>query len=225
MPIGVVGGQQRDEERRPAHQQHAQDQHVLPAVRVTPVAEDERADRPGDVADTERRERRDDGDLRVVRREEDVREDQRRGLRVDEEVVVLQRAADPAARRGLLRRLRVLGRFVRARRARRSRLPCSSPRRACAGATCGGCGVSAPLVICSGQRHRPLISAGRQQICCSDNGSTSLRWCTVDRVYSGALPADPGLREVHRDRLLAQHMPCRRRPRRSCAARAGGSPN
>ena len=104
----VVGGQQRDQERRAAHQEHAQHEHVLAAVRVTPVPEDERADRSGDVADPERREGRDDRDLRVVRREEDVGEDQRGGLGVDEEVVVLERTADPATRRGLLRLLRVL---------------------------------------------------------------------------------------------------------------------
>src|SRR5664279_2231986 len=61
--------------------------------------------RPTDFADA----------LRVVRREEDVREHQRGGLRVDEEVVVLQRTSDPTAGRGLLRSFRVLRWFVRAR--------------------------------------------------------------------------------------------------------------
>jgi hypothetical protein len=96
-----VGGQQRYRERRHAHQQHGQDQHVLAAVPVVPVPEDERADRPGDVADGVGRQRRDQRDGRVALREEHLGEDQRRGLGVDEEVVVLERAADPAARDSL----------------------------------------------------------------------------------------------------------------------------
>ena len=61
----VVGRQQADGHGREAHQEHADDQHRLAAVRVAPVAEDEGADRPRDVADAVGRERRDDGDRRV----------------------------------------------------------------------------------------------------------------------------------------------------------------
>ena len=96
-----VGGQEADGERREAHQEHAEDEHVLAAVGVAPVAEDEGADRAGDVADAVGGERGDDRRPRVFRGEEDLREDEGRGRRVDEEVVVLERRADPAAGGGL----------------------------------------------------------------------------------------------------------------------------
>lgn len=96
-----VRGEQRDEERREPHHQHAQDQDVLAAMPVAPVAEDERAERARHVSDAERGERGDDGDRRVGLGEEDRREHERGGLRVDEEVVVLERAADPSARGSL----------------------------------------------------------------------------------------------------------------------------
>ena len=98
----VIGRQQADGHRRCTHQEHADQQHGFTTVGVAPVPEEERADRPRNVTDAVRRERRDDRHFRIARREEQLREDQRRGLRVDEEVVVLQRRADPAARGGLL---------------------------------------------------------------------------------------------------------------------------
>jgi hypothetical protein len=107
-PNRGVGRQDRDEERRRTHQQHGQDQHVLAAVLVAPVSQEERTYGPRHVAHAERGERRHDGDRRVALGEEDVREDQRGSLRVDEEVVVFQRAADLAAGRRLLRRFVVL---------------------------------------------------------------------------------------------------------------------
>src|SRR5215207_1234326 len=79
------------------------------------MSQHERPDGPGHIPHTERRESRDDGDLRIALREEDVGEHQGGGLRVNEEVVVLERAANPAAGRGLLRLLRELGGLVRAR--------------------------------------------------------------------------------------------------------------
>jgi hypothetical protein len=99
----VIGRQQAHGHRRKTHQEHAQHQHLLAAVRVAPVAEHEGTDRTRDIAHAIGRERRDDGDLRVALGKEDLRKDQRRRGGVDEEVVVLQRRADPAARRGLLR--------------------------------------------------------------------------------------------------------------------------
>lgn len=97
----LVRRQERDEERRDTHEEHAQDEHVLAAVLVAPGAEDERADRAGDIADDVGAEGADDGHPRVALVEEDRREDEGGGLGVDEEVVVLQGTADPAAGRGL----------------------------------------------------------------------------------------------------------------------------
>ena len=77
------------------------------------MPENERTEWPRSVADAERGERRDDTDLWVVRREEEGRKHQRRGLGVDEEVVVLEGTADPATCGRLLRRLGVLRGFVR----------------------------------------------------------------------------------------------------------------
>ena len=99
----LVGRQKPDGHRREAHEEHAHDQHRLAAVGIAPVPEDEGADRPRDVADAVGRQRRDDGDRGVARGKEDLREDQRRRRGVDEEVVVLQRRADPAAGGRLLR--------------------------------------------------------------------------------------------------------------------------
>ena len=137
--------QHHQQRRRPAARPVVGRQERRPATSSTPISnmqstsmflrpcvspevpQHERPDGPGHVADTERRERRDDGDLRIALREEDVREDQRGGLGVDEEVVVLERAADPAAGRGLLRLLRDT-RWARASPpARRSRPACVLP--------------------------------------------------------------------------------------------------
>ena len=97
-----VRRQQPDAHRRNAHEEHAHDQHRLAAMGVTPVPEEEGADRPRDVAHAVGRERRDDGDRGVALGKEELREDQRRRRGVDEEVVILQRRADPAAGRRLL---------------------------------------------------------------------------------------------------------------------------
>jgi hypothetical protein len=82
-------------------------------VLIAEMPENERTNRPRNVANTKRGERRDDTDLRVVRREEKVRKHQRRGLCVDEEVVVLEGTAYPATCGCLLRRLGEFRGFVR----------------------------------------------------------------------------------------------------------------
>ena len=93
----LVGRQQPDRHGGKTHREHAEDQHVLAPVGVAVMAEDEGADRPRDVADAVGRQGRDDRRGRVALGEEDLREHQSRRRRVDEEVVVLQRRADPAA--------------------------------------------------------------------------------------------------------------------------------
>ena len=104
QPIGVVRRQAADQERRDAHQQQGEQQHLLPADPVAEVADEDRADRAGDVGEAERRERQHQGGG-VVAGEEDVREDQCGGGAEDEEVVVLHGAAHEAGQRGLARRL------------------------------------------------------------------------------------------------------------------------
>jgi hypothetical protein len=110
-----VRRQEPDRDRRAAHEEQAEEEDRLAAVGVAPVAEDERAHRPRHVADAVGRERRDDRDRGVLRGKEELGEDERGRGRVDEEVVVLERAANPTAGGRLLRRLLVLRWFVRAR--------------------------------------------------------------------------------------------------------------
>ena len=50
-PDLLIRRQERDRHRRGAHQEHAEDQYILAAMRVAPVPEEERADRPRNVAD------------------------------------------------------------------------------------------------------------------------------------------------------------------------------
>ena len=57
-PIGRVGGQQADRERREAHHQQAEHEQLLAADAVAVVAEDQAADGPGEEADRERAQRR-----------------------------------------------------------------------------------------------------------------------------------------------------------------------
>lgn len=97
-----VGGQQADREGGEAHEEHAEQEHVLAAVGVAPVAEDEGADGPGDVADAVGGERGDDGGAGIFRGEEHLRENQRGRGRIDEEVIVFQRRTNPGACRGFL---------------------------------------------------------------------------------------------------------------------------
>ena len=94
-----VGRQQADRHRRQAHQKEADQQHVLAAVRIAQMAEHERADRSCDIADPVSRQRRDDRDFGIARGKEDLRKHQRGRGRIDEEVIIFERGADPAARR------------------------------------------------------------------------------------------------------------------------------
>jgi hypothetical protein len=95
----AVRGEEADSERRDSHQQQREDEDVLAAVAVAPVAEDEGADGPRDIADGVGRQGRDERHRGVSAREEDRWEDKGGGGGVDGEVVVLQGAADPAAER------------------------------------------------------------------------------------------------------------------------------
>ncbi len=92
----VVGGQQAHGHGRQAHQEHAQQQYVLAAAGVTPVAQHEGAERARQVTHAVGGQRGNDGHFRVGVREEDLRENQRSGLGVDEEVVVLECRAYPS---------------------------------------------------------------------------------------------------------------------------------
>jgi len=92
----VVGRQQADSHGRQAHQEHAQQQYVLAPAGVTPVAEHEGTDRARQVAHTVGGQRGDDGHFRVGVGEEDLREDQRRCLGIDEEIVVFECRANPS---------------------------------------------------------------------------------------------------------------------------------
>ncbi|GAA3412078.1 hypothetical protein GCM10018952_23390 [Streptosporangium vulgare] len=92
----LVGGEHADEEAGETHQGHGQDQHALAAELVAEVAEDHSAERPGEVARGEGAEAGDRGRERVERGEEDLAEDHRRGRGVQQEVVVLDDAAQEA---------------------------------------------------------------------------------------------------------------------------------
>src|SRR5580693_1937510 len=70
------------------------------------MPEDEGADGPGDITDAIGRQRRHDCDCWVPGWEEYLRKDQGSRCGVNEEVIVLQRRPDPAARRRLLRLVR-----------------------------------------------------------------------------------------------------------------------
>jgi hypothetical protein len=97
-PDLLVGGQQADEHARDAHQAHREDEHPLAADPVAVVAEEGSAERPGEVAGGEGAETRDRADDRVERGEEDLVEHHRRGRGVQQEVVVLDDAAQVARR-------------------------------------------------------------------------------------------------------------------------------
>jgi hypothetical protein len=95
---GGVGGQAADEHGRAAHQGQRHDQRHLAAVLVAEVAEDDPAERAGQVPHAEGGERgQGPGGGRELR-EEQVRENQRRRLRVDEHVEPLEERPDEAGR-------------------------------------------------------------------------------------------------------------------------------
>ena len=99
----LIGRQHPHGHCREAHEEHAHEQQRLAAVRIAPMAQDEGANRPSDVADTVGRQGCDDGHRRVLRGEKDLWKYQRRRSGVDEEVIVFQRGADPSAGGGLAR--------------------------------------------------------------------------------------------------------------------------
>ena len=95
-----VGGQQADERAAHAHQDHAEHEHLLAADPVAEVTEHDAAQRTGEVAGGERAEAGDGADERVEVGEEDLVEHDRRGRRVQQEVVVLDHAAEVARQHG-----------------------------------------------------------------------------------------------------------------------------
>jgi hypothetical protein len=92
-PDLVIGRQAADEEGRDPIISSVKTRTVLRAELVADMPEDERPDGPGHVADAERRQREQQAGGRVAAREEDLAEDESCRGPVDEEVVVLQRAA------------------------------------------------------------------------------------------------------------------------------------
>src|ERR1019366_2753104 len=100
----AVRGKRADEKGRKAHQEQGEGEDPLASELVADVAHEEGADRPRDVADAEGRERGDRAELGVDRGKEDLCEYERGSGAVDEEIVVLDGAADPARQGGLLRR-------------------------------------------------------------------------------------------------------------------------
>ena len=71
-----VGGEESNSERREAHEQHREDEHLLAAVPVAVRSEHHGTDGPGDIADGVGGQGGDDGYRRVPGREEDGGEDQ-----------------------------------------------------------------------------------------------------------------------------------------------------
>jgi hypothetical protein len=96
----VVAGQQADQEARDAHQGHRQHEHPLAAQAIAEVAEDQAAERAGEVAGGERAEAGDRGQCRIEVGEEDLAEDHRARRGVEKEVVVLDETAEEAGRDG-----------------------------------------------------------------------------------------------------------------------------
>ena len=91
-----AGGDAADQHRRDAHREEGGDEGALAADAVAEVAEHDRADGSGDEGDAEDGERGEARDGGVVVREEDGREDEDGGRRVDVEVVELDGRADEA---------------------------------------------------------------------------------------------------------------------------------
>ena len=113
-----VGGQQADAHRRQTHDQQGGDEHALAPEPVAEVARDDPAQRAGDEADADGRERGEQRGGRVERGEEQLAEHQPRRAGVDEEVVPLDGGADEARERDPAYRSGVLGGRRRALRHR-----------------------------------------------------------------------------------------------------------
>ena len=95
-----VGRHDADGHRRQAHEKQADEQDGSAAINIAIMSEDKSADRPRHVADAVSGERSDDRDGRIARRKEGLREDERSRRRIDEEIIIFERGADPSARRG-----------------------------------------------------------------------------------------------------------------------------
>jgi hypothetical protein len=91
-----VGRQHADQGAAHTHQDHAQHEHLLAADPVTEVAEHDAAERAGEVPGGQGAEAGNGGDQRIEVGEEDLAEHHRRGRGVQQEVVVLDHAAEVA---------------------------------------------------------------------------------------------------------------------------------
>src|SRR5581483_10948595 len=98
-----VGRQQPDPDRRQSHRQQRGNQRRLAADPIPEVAEQRRADRPGEEGDRERRQRRERRRGRVGGREEQTREDEHRRRRVDVEIEELDGGTNQAREQHLRR--------------------------------------------------------------------------------------------------------------------------
>ena len=95
-----IGRQESDERGRQAHQDEREDEHLLAAEPVAEVAGDDRAERPEQERDADRREREHLGEAGVRLGhggEEERREHEAGSLGVDEEVVPLDGGTDEGA--------------------------------------------------------------------------------------------------------------------------------
>ena len=72
----LVSWQESDGHGGHSHQEHAAHEHLLAAVGISPVPEDESAPGPRNVSHAVRRERGDDRDSRIISRKEDLRKDE-----------------------------------------------------------------------------------------------------------------------------------------------------
>ena len=90
----LVGRHKGDQERRDAHEQQRRDQRRLAADAVAVMAEDRRADRPGDEADEIGAEGGERRRQRILVGEVQLAEDEAGGGAVEEEVVPLDGGAD-----------------------------------------------------------------------------------------------------------------------------------
>src|SRR6516165_6077954 len=85
-----------------AHKDEREDQNRPSAKFITNMAEHECADRPRDITDAESRQSQQDPGRRIITREENFAKDQGGCGPIDKEIVIFQRAADPAGDRRFL---------------------------------------------------------------------------------------------------------------------------
>jgi hypothetical protein len=90
---GGVARQQSHADRAARHYQDRRDEHRPPPVAIAEMAEDDAADRAGEIADREDRERQDERNERIARGKEG-RADILGEHRVDDEIVEFERAAE-----------------------------------------------------------------------------------------------------------------------------------